>query len=219
MKTLNRLRATITANFDNFVSQVENQEAIVNQLTLEVKEALAEVKIKIKETKNMIDHKEKRVSQIETEIQKWQTFYKELEKENPEQAKKAIKRILFLKDEQKNNQNAVVELDRSLNSLHQEKFLIEDKIREVHLRKASLVAKESKIKSQELCSSNGKVNSDLEEIFNRWENKLIKVETAHSSFEVENCDSSQNSKDELEKLMDEQEMEKRIQAEIESLKS
>jgi phage shock protein A len=219
MKTLNRLRATITANFDNFVSQVENQEAIVHQLTQEVKEALAEVKIKIKETRRMIEHKEKRVQQINQEIKKWQSFYKELEKENPEQSTKAIKRILFLKDEQENHQNAIVQLDQTLNSLSKEQYLIEDKLREVHVRKASLVAKESKIKSQELSNSKGRTNSDLEDIFNRWENKLIKVETTQESFAEDGEIDFSNNKDELEKMMDEKEMQKRIQAEIESLKS
>lgn len=210
MKTLNRLRTTISASFENFVSQVENQEAIVNHLTTEVKEAFAEVKIKIKETQRMIDANEKRVDQIEKDILKWQNFYYELSQEDPDQAKKVIKKIIHLKDEQKNAKKNIIELDKTLNSLNQEKYLIEDKLREIHTRKATLVAKESKIKTNQVVSEQGRLNDNIEDIFNRWENKLIKVETTtdiHTSELNDNNDS-------LEDLLNEKELQKRIEAEI-----
>lgn len=213
MKTLNRLRATITANFENFVSQVENQQAIVDQLTHEVKQALAEVQIKIKETKHYVCHKEKRIKQIESEIEKWQSFYKDLSQQEPEQAKKCIKRILFLKDELKQANQAIVEMDQSLEALNKEKYLIEDKLREIHTRKSSLIAKESHLKASQIAHETH-LHHELEDIFNRWENKLIKVETISGSRPY----TSPACKDELESLLDEREMEKRIQQEIENLK-
>ncbi len=171
------------ASFDNFVNEVENQEAIINSIIDEVKEALSNIRVQVNDVERGLNRARNNEKLIVNEIELWRGRALDLKKEDEELAKDCLRKVITLEDELVQNQETIKYSKECLSLLNKEKIQVESKLSEIKLKKSKFIAKESNIKA------------NIEDVFNRWEDKLVfnEAPTLNDKFESRELENRVNN--------------------------
>ena len=213
MKSFKQLKTSLSASFESFVNEVENQESVVDCAIYDIKEVLGSTCVQIKDVERGISAAEKRKKELHLEKGNWQARAKQVHKEDLDMAKDCVKKVLHLKDEIDHCQKNIEAGKNSLLALVQEKQLIQQKLREIESKRHSLLSKESRVKISSVCSAN-KGGLEVEDVFKRWENKIVMKEAHCESLEDLN---TIDTRDEVEVYFENKEQEERIKKEMDAL--
>lgn len=208
MKTFRFLKTTLSASFDNLIQNVENQEAIVNAAVRDIKEALINTKIHIRDVERGIHRAQKAEEDLKSEIATWEQRVKEIYETDPKLARECTYKILLLKDEISHCVKSISQGRDDLLRMENEKRIIQDKLREIQAKKRELISKQNLSKIR--CSPNS-ATSDVEDLFKRWEDKITKNEI------INDIDTEAEPKDQLESYFASKEKDKKVEEELERL--
>lgn len=183
MKSLKKLKVSLMASFDNFVNEVENQEAIINSIIDEVKEAFSNIRVQINDVERGLNRARNNEILIVNEIDLWKNRALDLKNEDEELAKDCLRKVITLEDELIQNQEIIKYSKECLSHFNKEKIQVETKLSEIKLKKSKFIAKESNIKA------------NIEDVFNRWEDKLVFNEalTLNDKFESRELENRVNN--------------------------
>ena len=210
MRTITRLKATLTASFDNFVSNVENQEAVIDHMISEIKRALGDVNICIHRTQKTIDNTKKQEQDIKQRIVNWQEYAKELYQQSPQKSRDCVARVIQLKEHLKILEQNIIQFHHDLEALKTDKRNIESKLTDIQMRKTKLKSRQARANSLGISHEASRIN-DLDSFFDRWEDKLIIQETKND------YSHAQSDADELEMELENLKLEDQIEKELKEL--
>ena len=212
MNSLRRLKASLSASFGSIVNEVENQEGIIDAAIKDVLNALGKMNIQIRQVEREIINTKNKEKSLKKDIVIWQERAKSVHDTDKELAKNCIKKIITMKSEKERCEEIIKNKNELLKKLRNEQGQIQNKMLEIERRKHELLGRQNNIKATEVYQSvDG--NSSLDDIFNRWENKLVMKETHLSSYEPFDIDD----RDEIEKHFDQEDEDKQVDKELESL--
>ena len=209
MKTFKRLKTTLTASFENFVNEVENQEAIIDAAILEIKDVLAQTKIQIANAAREQD----KIALSKKELQKnanlWRLRAKRSVEKDRDTAKSCINKALNLEADIRDLDHQAEDAINRQGKLQKEKAMIEIKLRDIQSKKAHMLGLQKSNSLNKFDSNFG--NACVEDVFKRWEEKLIRDEVSYSKFK------DYEYEDQLEKHFIDEELEERLEQELDQL--
>lgn len=176
MNAFKRLKTTLCASFDSLVDELENQEAVVDATIKEIKKALVAIKLQENSIQREISLKLKNKEVIEKKIKTWSQRAKSIYRTDPEKAKECARKVINAKNHLGQIENNLEDASKTLQVLDREKRSIQEKLREVESKKTQFKARQTRTKAQSCLSSNSLHPSDIENVFNRWDDKILKQE-------------------------------------------
>ena len=162
------MKTTLLANFETFVNEVENQEAIIDSCLLDIKQALSKIHVQSNRVERQLQRTRARAKDLTGQIQLWRSRAKQVKAENPVMAKDCLLKVLEFERESDQLIIKQQDLQNHLTQLMREKALIQDKFTQVELKKSSFIARESILNATHAVDS----CVDLEGVFERWDDKL-----------------------------------------------
>lgn len=209
MKTLKRIKIALSANVEGFINEVENQQAIIEAAIKEVKSSLLQINIQINNTEREINSDNKKYKEIEDSIKLWTKRAKETYSTDKTQAMDCTRRVVSKKKELTHIEFNISESKKAHNLLNLDKDLVVKKLQEIQTKQSLMISRESKNDALYSGGVNGANNDFIEDVFNRWDDKLVKNETYSN-----NVDELAQKKDCLEEHFINQEEEKFLEEEF-----
>lgn len=219
---LKRLVTSLNASFEDFVSGVENHDAVAQSAITDVRKAAARLRVqqgqlagqarRLVESEQALTHKRDR----------WQSRAQEFAEQDPEQALQCLR-----------NRNSVeCELTRTSEQLAQQRSLCEQlagNLAQVEQRLSDLQHKRIALSSREartsvLAKTGGlETQSNIDELFERWEVAVLQGEYREGAA-MDGCSDGKvaematGSADQLDNLLQREERDRELHAELERLR-
>ena len=207
MKIFKRMTTTLCSSLDNVAKEFENQEAMMKAAIREIKNSKAILLSNYKKAENEKLRVLKRIDEIKKETESWENRVKEIYSTNPELAKDCTRRIIKLDNEKKSCIESLEKNKSMMSCLLKETEKIDKHLLTVKQKMNELILKETTQNAHFLGGANS--FDSLEEIIDRWEEKLIKNEVHFEHY--------QNEQDELDAYFSEEELEQKITEKLSSL--
>jgi phage shock protein A len=203
MKTIRTLKTTLSAKFESFINEVENQEAVIESAIIEIKEAIGSTTVQIRSVERGLHCAVKRNTELQKEIIVWQERAKEVKSIDPSMVEGCIKKVILLKDESTQSQKNIDQANKSLLHLQHEKEQIQSKLREVETKKLQMSSKETRLRVDQI--QIGQTNREnIDDVFNRWEDRLVMKENTQEP----------EIRDEVSEYFDTKENQERVKKEM-----
>lgn len=172
---LKNLAASLNATFDNFVTSIENHEAVAASMIQDVSRAAARLRVQHNRVQNQIKHLERSQQTLQTQMACWQTRAKTRSLVNPEQALQCLRQRDATRAQLERvtaEQNQSQELQAQMTANLQQ---IEHRLSELRSRRASLATREA-CGGVMAKTTQTSVTGDVEALFERWEEAVIHSE-------------------------------------------
>ncbi|MCW8885150.1 MAG: PspA/IM30 family protein [Motiliproteus sp.] len=174
MKT-RRIITAIGASIDSFVSKVENHEAVADCAIADVRGAAATLKVQQGKTLSQLQRIQQQVNEQQQFQQRWQKRALKFADQDRSKALQCIKqgkevqqRIERLQYQQEQYQNMVGQLTRNLEE-------VEARLEQLQIKKTTLSSRSAR-NSAFNCMNNHSAVEETEQLFERWEAKVLKDE-------------------------------------------
>jgi phage shock protein A len=210
MKTLRRWTSSITSSFEWMISQVENHDALINASIKEVQSAGARAQVQFKRMQNDGQNMRKRLTELRSAAEQWRARAVQCAMQDEKRALECLRRQKRLqKDigelESQEREHAKVE-----KQLAQDLVSIDERLQRLRQQRNTLRTRQSRAEAlQSLQSDDGRLLSEIDDIFERWETKVAEYEVGGV------CTGQQI--DELEATFENAEEEAALRAELQTI--
>lgn len=181
MKLLTRWKASITSTFEHVLNQVENHEAVIATAICETREAAAGARVKLNRIRRDTERMRQRITELQAAEKAWASRAVQVHSTDQEKALECVRRrnaatreIQHLEDQLARHKELDLQLSRDI-------VLIEERIAELERRRNAYSAREFRAKALSIHEACGTSNSDVEDVFDRWEVKLAATEPMQAS--------------------------------------
>lgn len=214
MNPFKKIKIGISAKFEQLANEMENHEAIVNEAIKDLKQGLGKINIQINHSVERSSHYQNQMNKSQNEIVLWTERAKNIHSQDQQKARDCIKKVIDNRCQFKQAQQYLEQNEQNLENLKIHKKMVESKLEEFLRRNELLVCRQAQ--STCLPSSQGSHSlSDFEDLFKRWEDKIVMNETittcCHPFIE------SQIKKESLETYFEEEELHREISDELKKI--
>ncbi len=211
MRTLYRLAASIKANFDWMVSQVENHEALVNSAINEVQQHEAHAKVQLNRLRTESEKMERELKSLSADEENWRK--RAIDSANSDE-KKALECVKRLQNVRKRKETLAQDLSvqqKLAEQLTADLGQVKGRLDTLKRQRNALRSRESRAAALAAASmGEHSLVGELDNIFERWEVKVVKTE-AEAEVEIDSVDALEEEflsveeeeglKEELKRLM------------------
>ena len=213
MKTLKRWTTGIFSRVDWAVSQIENQEALINSALKESREAVARAKVQMGRVRQDGNRLQQALQAEESNVMRWRSRAGQVAGTDENRALECLRRSKLAEAQRDRLVSRVQEHRQIEQQLDRDVAALENRFKELLEKRNLLRVRQSRAEAltgiQEFSSESG---SEVDEIFERWEVRVTEKELAtesavmvdflEESFAAEESDAELRS--ELSELLAEQ---------------
>lgn len=198
---LKRLVTSISASFDDLVTKVENHEAVANAAIVDVRKNAARIRSQL----NLINKRHQNLITQEQRLQedgmRWQQRARETASLDKDKALRCVHALEQCEQQAQNLKQQIQETARLKLELNQHLQEVEQRLQDLQIKRDSLHARSARNRALS-DMERLRVTEDTDDIFTRWEEKLITEEyhvslpdaTTYSDLETEFNEQEKNQK-------------------------
>ena len=213
MKTIKRWTTGIFSRVDWAVSQIENQEALINSALKESREAVAKAKVQMARVRQDGVRLEKALQTEEDNVSRWQMRAVQCGKSDEARALECLKRSKLATVQRDRLAGRVQEHRQVEKQLAKDVAALEGRFAELLEKRNLLRVRQSRADAMtSIQACNSESGADVDEIFERWEIRVtekelgteavVSVDPLEESFFM--AESEAELQDELQQLLGEQ---------------
>lgn len=209
MKTLRRLSATIRASFEGIIGQLENHEAVVTTAIRDAEQAAGNARAQLAQVKRNGSALQKRIAELRQQVTLWEDRARRTRALDEEKALECLKRrqrSLGQAEKLEEQHRTHLKLERQLEA---DLGSVEEKLATLRQQRNLLRTRESRAEAMKLASTlDSSALGHIDEIFDRWEARIVSSEEYSYSTEVGGGDElaerfvSEEERTELLSLLD-----------------
>jgi len=213
MKTLKRWTTGIFSRVDWVVSQIENQEALINSALKDSREAVAKAKVQMGRVRQDGARLRQKLQTEEENIVRWRDRATQIAKTDEQRALECLKRSKKAEQQRFQLQARVKVHNQAEQQLAREVGCMEERLAELVEKRNLMRTRQSRAEALtniQACSS--EVSTEVDDIFDRWEMRVTEKELTtacaissdplEESFVIEETESE--LREELQRLLDQQ---------------
>ncbi|PLY00776.1 MAG: hypothetical protein C0622_08275 [Desulfuromonas sp.] len=179
MRTIKRWTTGIFSRVDWAVSQIENQEALINSALKESRETVAKAKVQMGRVRQDGEKLRQRLQSEEEGIVRWRERAIQVAKSDEQRALECLKRSKKAEQQRDQLLLRVKEHTQVEQQLAKDVGIMEERLTELMEKRNLMRTRQSRaeaLNNIQTCSSVG--NSDVDDIFDRWEMRVTEKELA-----------------------------------------
>lgn len=177
MRIFKRLNATIQSNFNTFLDQIENHEALVTEAMHEVKAASAQASARLARLQQDEEKLAVRLTDLRKEITQWKERAVQAGTENEARALECVRRMARATTEEASTETQLAKARELRARLVDDLRGIHTKLDDLQRKKHALATRQFRAEAMKAIQSDG--TSALDEItgiFDRWETRVAEAE-------------------------------------------
>ncbi len=177
MKTIKRWTSGIFSRVDWAVSQIENQEALINSSLKESREAVAKAKVQMGRVRQDGNKLRQRLQNEEQNVERWRERAVQTAKTDEQRAVESLRRCKRAEQIREQLKQRVSEHEQVEMQLSKDVASMEEKLAELMEKRNLMRTRQSRAEAltsiQTGCCD---ASSELEDIFDRWEIRVTEKE-------------------------------------------
>lgn len=177
MRIFKRLNATLHSNFNAFLDQIENHEALVTEAMADVKTASAQASARLSRLQQDEDKLATRLDEIRKEIVQWKERAVDAGTADETRAIECVRRMARATTEETSTEAQLMKARDLRARLVEDLRGIQGKLDELQRKKHALATRQFRAEAMKAIQSDG--TSALDEItgvFDRWETRVSEAE-------------------------------------------
>jgi phage shock protein A len=177
MRIFKRLNATLQANFNAFLDQIENHEALVTEAMAEVKMAAAQASARLARLQQDEDKLATHLSDLAREITQWKERAVQAGTADEARALECVRRMARATSEEASTEAQLTKARELRAKLVEDLRGIQAKLDDLQRKKHALATRQFRAEAMKAIESDG--TSALDEIsgiFDRWETRVSEAE-------------------------------------------
>jgi phage shock protein A len=171
---LKRLVASINASFDDFVSRVENHEAVADSVIADVRAAAARLQVQIGRVGVQTQRATERRDALHRDVARWRQRALDLAEADPPRAIECVRRLERTERQLVQSDQQLADLGRLNDQLRANLTDVERRLEDLTLRRASLSSRDARADALRVCTAGQ--TEDVDRIFDRWEISIASAE-------------------------------------------
>lgn len=201
MNPFKRIVVSINASLDQFITQVENHEAIAMVAIRDVEKAAGQARFQLNRLRNNNQKSRKRLAELELEQKQWIVRAREIHSTNEKDALECVRRLKFCERESLSIRAQLDTQEKIEQQLAEDVRSIDEKLNILRSRKNTLSAQQAQAEAvAAVKSADGCADGSVEGIFEMWEQKIAlsgSFKSSDSRDEFESRFVSKEKEDEL----------------------
>ncbi len=177
MRIFNRINATIQSNFNAFLDQIENHEALVTEAMQEVKAASAQATARLARLQQDEDKLAARLADLRKDATQWKERARQAGTQDEARALGCVRRMTRAKEEAASTEAQLTKARELRTRLVDDLRGIQSKLDDLQRKKHALATRQFRAEAMKAIQSDG--TSALDEItgiFDRWEIRVSEAE-------------------------------------------
>ena len=177
MKTIKRWTTGIFSRVDWAVSQIENQEALINSALKESREAVARAKVQMGRVHQDGNRLRQKLQNEEQAVTRWRERAKQIAKTDEQRAIECLRRCKRAEQTRDQLRQRVTEHEQVESQLAKDVSMMEAKLSELTEKRNLMRTRQSRAEAlTSIQTSQTDTSSELDEIFDRWEVRVTEKE-------------------------------------------
>lgn len=177
MRIFKRINATIQSNFNSFLDQIENHEALVTEAMHEVKTASAQATARLARLQQDEDKLAAKLTELRKEATQWKDRALQAGTQDEGRALECVRRMARAKEDATSTESQLTKARELRARLVDDLRGIQSKLDELQRKKHMLATRQFRAEAMKAIQSDG--TSALDEItgiFDRWETRVSEAE-------------------------------------------
>ena len=177
MRIFRRLNATLQSNFNAFLDQIENHEALVTEAMAEVKSAAAQASARLARLQQDEDKLAARLDELRKEIAQWKERAVQAGTVDEARALECVRRMTKATSEEASTEQQLGKARELHAKLVEDLRGIQSKLDELQRKKHTLATRQFRAEALKAIQSDGTGALDeVTGIFDRWETRVAEAE-------------------------------------------
>ena len=177
MRIFNRINATIQSNFNAFLDQIENHEALVTEAMQEVRAASAQATARLARLQQDEDKLAARLANLRKDAAQWKERALQACTEDETRALECVRRMTRAKEEVTSTETQLMKARELRARLVDDLRGIQSKLDELQRKKHALATRQFRAEAMKAIQSDGTSALDeITSIFDRWETRVSEAE-------------------------------------------
>lgn len=168
---LKRLVASVSAGFEDFVTKVENHEAVADCMIDEVRQAAARVRVQHGRVQAQIERFERRTDELGTDERRWNERAVTLADQDEPRALECVRRARRAAENRSVLERQLDEHRRLADDLKARLTELEERLNELQLKRTTLSSRSAR--AQTLRSTRAQGGESVDAVFERWETAVL----------------------------------------------
>ena len=177
MRIFNRINATIQSNFNAFLDQIENHEALVTEAMQEVRAASTQATARLARLQQDEDKLAARLADLRKDAAQWKERARQAGTQDETRALECVRRMTRAKEETASTETQLTKARELRARLVDDLRGIQSKLDDLQRKKHALATRQLRAEAMKAIQSDG--TSALDEItgiFDRWETRVSEAE-------------------------------------------
>jgi phage shock protein A len=177
MNTFKRLSASIKANIEWMVGQLENHEGLVEATLKEVNQSAAKARVQLARVKQDGQNMKKKLIELRNAEELWLERAKKVGSSDEKRAFACLRRRNVMLEQIKTLENQQLEHSKVEKQLNDDRGKIEEKLQNLKTQKNVMRTRQSRAEAlKALKMDDTQIFSEIDSIFERWETKVTEYE-------------------------------------------
>lgn len=205
MNIIKRWTAGVTSRVDWMVSQVENQEALVNSALRDARQSAARAKVQLGRVQQDGKQLRQRIQNEELAVTTWRDRAIQTGKNDEKKAIECLRRSKHSEQLAEQLKQRLAEHDQVERQLGKDVRNMEEQLQALSEKRNLMRTRQSRAEAVKTIQGNADmVSTDLDDIFERWETRVTEKELAGAcSLQVDSLEEDFVSQEEEGALLDE----------------
>lgn len=186
MTLLKRITATLKANVENVVDQIENQDAVVEAAVTEMRRATAKAKARLARVRHDREEMEQKIADLIKAEKQWQQRARDNAQSDEETALACLSRSKQCREKQQTLKVALARHSDAEAKLQEEVHRAEERVESMARQRNLMRSRQSAadaVKTAQEWTDQGPINVDA--VFERWEGRILEAEMTSSSIDID----------------------------------
>ncbi len=213
MNSIRRISLTLKAQFNDFVRQVENHEAIAEATLKDFRANIHTAKFRLRMLERAMETADQRASSLSADISRWRQRAIQLEGQDQPKALECVRRMKTATAERDQLLKQIAEMRATQSQVSRDVMNVEGQYQALKMKHQTLLSRQSSAEAiKGLRESATSLDVTGPEIFEQWEANIVRQEVEGELF-------TGTATDELEAELRKEEEAEELMAELATLKT
>ena len=178
MRPVSRIMATITAQFDQLVNQIENHEAVaeasLSQLRQDISGARVQYKMMQKDIESLVSQQQR----LEKDLSTWQARAVQYSETDKEKALHCMRKIKLVEKDLEQLAERQSQLEEAADKLQSQLTRVESQYKDLSAKLQAFRGRDKAAAMSTSAMEQADYTDSIDDVFNRWDRKILYKEVS-----------------------------------------
>ncbi|NQZ02633.1 MAG: hypothetical protein HRT45_18380 [Bdellovibrionales bacterium] len=178
MRPVSRIMATITAQFDQLVNQIENHEAVAEASLRQLRQDISGARVQYKMMQKDIESLVSQQQRLEKDLSTWQARAVQYSETDKEKALHCMRKIKLVEKDLEQLAERQSQLEEAADKLQSQLTRVESQYKDLSAKLQAFRGRDKAAAMATSAMEQADYTDSIDDVFNRWDRKILYKEVS-----------------------------------------